>query len=58
MTDPAVFDRADAVLDPGVNPVGGVDIGELGSPAPGRSMTHRVYRQPSRVSSKDSCAPG
>ena len=30
---PAVFAGADAVLDPGVHPVGGVDVGGLAAPA-------------------------
>src|SRR5258708_16170741 len=35
MPESAVFAGADDVLDPGVDPVGGVDVGGLPEPAPG-----------------------
>jgi hypothetical protein len=35
MPDSAVFPGTDAVFDPGVDPVGGVDVGGLAAPAAG-----------------------
>lgn len=49
MADSAILARADALLTPGVNPVSGVDTGQLGTPAArgaGQFVTHSAYRQP------------
>ena len=61
MADAAVFPGPDRVLDPGLDPVRGVDIGVLAQPAfgaAGRFVAHRLYRQPSPASNKVSWAPG
>ena len=34
LADPGVFAGAHAVFDPGVDPVGGIDVGQVGAPAP------------------------
>ena len=62
MPDPAVFAGTDPVFHPGMDPVRGVDAGQLGARQPrrlaGRLDTCRLYRQPSSVSNRVSCAPG
>jgi len=50
MAEPGVFASADDVLDPGVNPVGSVDVGALAAPAPcARGQVRRPQGVPPSV---------
>jgi hypothetical protein len=51
VTESGVFGGADAVLDPGVGSVPGVEVGELPD---GVSVANAVQRQPSRSSNASS----
>jgi hypothetical protein len=49
VADAAVLPGADAVLDPGIDPMGGVDVGGVSAPAPQADGARgRLSRRPAR----------